>query len=672
MKKKETFRARIRRSIADGNLQVALDGNARRRTEGRLKAFTSLPDHRARKQRAHAIKVGVIADLDQVLERFIAHVKANGIQVHRAADGEEAIRIFLEIAARGNARLAVKSKSMISEEIHFNHAVEASGLGMRVVETDLGEYIVQLRGERPSHILTPAVHLRREQVGQLFHEKLGVPYTEDIPEMVATARRVLREIFLQAEIGVSGVNFGVAETGSLCLVTNEGNGRMCTTVPPVHVALMGIERLVPTLDDLALFLSLLPRSATGQKLSVYTSLIHSPRRPGETEGPRERHLILVDNGRSAMRSSPLAEALYCLRCGACLNACPVFREIGGHAYLGSDGSIAPYPGPIGAVVSPGLFGCENYGQLSQASSLCGACREACPVDIDLPGLLLRVRGGDVPQKESSEGIGLPRTLKFGLKAFRLVAQNQGLFSLGQRLGTFLSLIYSPRRPYMHLPRWTGWGFSKDFPRLAARSFHRRWKHIQQNVREINTDQIQSPASLDDPAPVMTLVEKFVQEFEAVGGRLHRVSEKELPGAVASLLKEDHIDPIQCAAGLAQMEAFLQESGISTVHEADPQLRAGITAALVGIADTGSLLLVAGERGALTASLLPEIHIVVLRSSQLVPSLADALAKEQVRSASAAVIITGPSRTGDIEMALTIGVHGPREIHVFLVDDARQA
>ena len=197
-------------------------------------------------------------------------------------------------------------------------------------------------------------------MGQLFHEKLGTPYTEDIPEMVATARRVLRQVFLTADIGVSGVNFGVAETGTLCLVTNEGNGRMVTSLPPVHVALMGIERLVPTLDDLALFLSLLPRSATGQKLSVYTSLIHSPKRFEDADGPQERHLILVDNGRSAMRNSPLAEALSCIRCGACLNACPVFREIGGHAYIGRDGSIAPYPGPIGAVVSPALVRLRKF------------------------------------------------------------------------------------------------------------------------------------------------------------------------------------------------------------------------------------------------------------------------------------------------------------------------
>ncbi len=248
----KTFRERIRESIADENLQIALDGNALRRTLGRLEAFSSFPDYQERRERLHAIKADVISHLDKYLEQFIARVTANGIQVHRAADAQAAIRIFLEIASEHNANLVAKSKSMLSEEINFNHALEQAGL--KVVETDLGEYIVQLRGERPSHILTPAVHLRRGQVGQLFHEKLGVPYTEDIPEMVATARRILRAVFLNAELGVSGVNFGVAETGTLCLVTNEGNGRMVTSLPPVHVALMGIERLVPTLDDLAQFL----------------------------------------------------------------------------------------------------------------------------------------------------------------------------------------------------------------------------------------------------------------------------------------------------------------------------------------------------------------------------------------------------------------------------------
>ena len=276
---------------------------------------------------------------------------------------------------------------MVSEEIELNHALEKEGI--EVIETDLGEYIVQLRHERPSHIITPAVHLRKEQVGELFHEKLGIPYTVDIPTLTATARKVMREVFLTADIGLSGVNFGVAETGGMCVVTNEGNARMVTTLPPVHIALMGMERLVPNLDDLALMLSLLPRSATGQKLTVYTQLLHKP------FADQQRHIILLDNGRTRLRNSPLKESLYCIRCGACLNACPVFRELSGHAYIGSDLSIAPYPGPIGSVISPGLLG-ENYVQLAQASSLCGACKEVCPVDIDLPKLLTRVRAGQSP------------------------------------------------------------------------------------------------------------------------------------------------------------------------------------------------------------------------------------------------------------------------------------
>ena len=420
------FRNRIRQALADSNLQTALDNNAQRRKDGRLAAFASLPDYQERCQRAHAIKADVIAHLDEYLARFIEKVTANSIIVHRAADSAEAVNIVLEIVRnlpqRNEGRedssqeirvhsrssvvaspLVAKSKSMVSEEINLNHALEAAGI--RVVETDLGEYIVQLRGERPSHIITPAVHLRRQEVGQLFAEKLGIPYTEDIPTLTNTARRVLRDVFLTADVGLSGVNFGVSETGTLCIVTNEGNGRMVTTLPPVHIALMGIERIVPTLDDLALFLSLLPRSATGQKLSVYTSLIHSPKRITDPDGPLERHLILVDNGRSRLLASPLREALYCIRCGACLNACPVFREIGGHAY------VSIYPGPIGSVISGALVD-PQFANLAQASSLCGACREACPVDIDLPGLLLRVRSGLSPQSpkngdESTRRLALP-------------------------------------------------------------------------------------------------------------------------------------------------------------------------------------------------------------------------------------------------------------------------
>ncbi|MDO9130253.1 MAG: LUD domain-containing protein [Anaerolineales bacterium] len=696
-----TFRKRIQQSINDQNLQIALDNNAQRRKAGRLTAFASVPDYQERRARAHAVKADVIANLDEYLDKFIANVTENGITVHRAADSAEAVKIVLGIVENPTQRtqsntkdsfvslrgekLIAKSKSMVSEEINLNHALAEHGI--RVVETDLGEYIVQLRGERPSHIITPAVHLRRGDVGQLFHEKLGVPYTEDIPTLTATARKVLREVFLTADVGLSGVNFGVAESGTLCIVTNEGNGRMCTTIPPVHIALMGMERLVPTLDDLALMLSLLPRSATGQKLSVYTSLIHSPKRPNDPDGPFERHLILLDNGRSAIRHSPLAESLYCIRCGACLNACPVFREIGGHAYVGADRSIAPYPGPIGSVVSAGLFGCGNYGHLAQASSLCGACKEACPVDIDLPGLLLRIRAGEgVKRKEvkcNHSGIGLPATLKLGLRVFRYVAATPRLFAVLQTLGGILSRVYSPRQAYMRMPAWTGWGYSKDLPRLAVRPFRARWKHAKLvhpgsgiGTSLYRESVLQSASSTPVSQSTNSLIYQFTNELETLGGRVYPISEKELSAKLVEFLKSKGIDRVYVdAVGATFMVAQGQGHTLSghlalplqIVREPDPTARVGITGALAGIAETGSLVITSGEGRPLTASLLPEIHIAVLRAKDLYASLPQVINLREVREASAAVLITGPSRTADIEMTLTIGVHGPKELHVFVVD-----
>jgi len=689
------FREKIRQSIADENLQAALDANAERRRKGREAAFASIPDYPERRARAHAIKADVVARLDEYLAQFIANVEKNGILVHRAGDAAEANKIVLDItqyAVRSTGIqvdrytstqvdtqhaprniLIAKSKSMVSEEINLNHALEEHGI--RVVETDLGEYIVQLRGERPSHIITPAVHLRRGDVGRLFHEKLGIPYTEDIPTLTNTARRVLRDVFLTADIGVSGVNFGVAETGTLCIVTNEGNGRMVTTLPPVHVALMGIERLVPTLDDLALFLSLLPRSATGQKMSVYASLIHSPRRIADPstwleacpDGPQERHLILLDNGRSAIRHSPLAESLYCIRCGACLNACPVFREIGGHAY----GSI--YPGPIGSVISCALVD-PKFAYLAQASSLCGACREACPVDIDLPGLLLRVRAGHLPVISdqcsviSGEGRGLPSVVKLGLKLYRRVAASPRLFRLVLRtLGLF------PLPQWIRLPAWTGWGYSKDFPRLTVRPFRARWKNVKQSIKEtgkqLEREQVGKETSRQVERKQVdretgTAVAQFTKELTALGGQAYLVSEQELPARLTEFLQSKGVERVQADESVAKYI-----TGILAVREPDPTIRAGVTGALAGIADTGSLVIVSGQARPLTASLLPEIHVVVLKTSQILPTVADALCRPEVREAAAGVIVTGPSRTADIEMTLTLGVHGPGELHVFLIDDS---
>lgn len=650
------FRERIRVSLANKTLQIALDANAERRVRGRIAAFASLPDWRERRQKAHAVRADVIAHLDEYLEQFISNARENNVTVHRAKDANESIKIILEIVqaatddgSRRTPILIAKSKSMVSEEINLNHALEAEGI--RVVETDLGEYIVQLRNERPAHIITPAVHLRRSDVGQLFHEKLGIPYTEDIPSLTNTARKVLREIFLTADVGISGVNFGIAETGGICLVTNEGNGRMVTTLPRTHIALMGMERLLPSLDDLALMLSLLPRSATGQKLSVYTQLLHSPL------NGQHRHILLLDNGRTQLRNSPLQESLYCIRCGACLNACPVFRELGGHAY----GSV--YPGPIGSVISAGLFGSE-FVPLAQASSLCGACKDACPVDIDLPKLLTRVRAGQAPNTQTAERIS--PSSKFFMQIYSRVARDPRLFTISQRLAAVGSYLISPFSSMFRLPASTGWGYSKDFPRFAVKPFRARWKALKQieieTSRQVNR-YTSTQANKEASEQQIDVIAQFTTELSALGGFV--LATNNPTRDIIEFLKSRGINHIHLEPNTLD-ESILHQAGISTSSTPDPAMHVGVTKAICGLADTGSILIVDGEGGSLHASLLPEVHIATLKKSAVLPSLENAMGL--VRESKAAVFITGPSRTADIEMTLTIGVHGPSELHVFLVDD----
>jgi L-lactate dehydrogenase complex protein LldF len=668
----DLFHSQIRAALDDPVLQSALDGNAERRQRAFSQAFASLPQGRqALRQRAHAVRAEVIAHLDQYLAQFIANLQANGVVVHHGDTADQVVQIVSDIAQNAGARLVVKSKSMVSEEVHLNHALEA--LGVRVVETDLGEYIVQLRSEPPAHIITPAVHLTRAQVAQTFVEKLGIAYTEDIPTLTRIARQLLRQVFLDADIGISGVNFGVAESGTLCIVTNEGNGRMCTTLPRLHIALMGIERLVPTLDDLALMLYLLPRSATGQKLSVYTSLIHSPRRPGEVDGSLERHLILVDNGRSAMRRSPLAESLYCIRCGACLNACPVFREIGGHVYQGVSGQYTPYPGPIGSVVSPGLFGVEEFGHLARASSLCGACKDACPVDIDLPKLLLRVRaeGANLAHASSSASrrSHVPASLRLALRLYTWLASSPRRYAVAQRIGGGFGWLASLFSRWLRLPAFTGWGYSKDFPLPNGRPFRDRFAALHPaNHADGNSETLPPPAESPHSSNSKPLAQQFSDELAALGGVVVHCSPEELAGRIAQELMRREIRRVQTwdeshlPAGLI---SALRESGVQTQREPDPQIRAGLTGALAGVAESGTLVLSGGAQQPLTASLLPEIHLAVLREADILPSLPQALGLQSVREAPTAVLISGPSRTADIEMTLTIGVHGPGELLVYI-------
>ncbi|MBK6793148.1 MAG: LUD domain-containing protein [Anaerolineales bacterium] len=659
-----SFRQRIRKSIQNETLQTALDNNTERRLRGKALAFESIPDWRERRQRAHRIRADVIDHLDEYLDQFVANAQANGIIVHRARDAKEAIEIVLKISKSITNHqlpntLIAKSKSMVSEEIELNHALEKHGIN--VVETDLGEYIIQLRKEKPSHIITPAAHLKKEQVAQLFHEKLGIPYTEDIPTLTATARNVLREVFLTADIGISGVNFGVAETGGICLVTNEGNGRMVTTIPKTHIALMGMERLAPNLDDLSLLLSLLPRSATGQKLTVYTQLIHKPM-PGQT-----RHLIILDNGRSRVRNSPLKESLYCIRCGACLNACPVFRELSGHAYIGRDLAIAPYPGPIGSVISPGLFG-ENYFQLAQASSLCGACKEVCLVDIDLPKLLTRVRAGQADEErgKKKDGAGLTGSTRFFLKIYARLATQPKLFALSQKFASLGTHLLSPRSQWMRLPAFTGWGYSKDLPRFAGKTFRSRWKGnrelgIGRTLPQTVSQNGNTPEPIHDVSIPDSRLTRFTTELTALSGNVYQTSNP--TQSIIEYLLSKSVTKIYLQPNVLN-ESLLRQAGIDFTHNPDPTLTIGVTKAWVGLADTGSVLEADDE---LLGSLLPEIHLTVLESENILPSLPDAIEMAKGKNA---VFITGPSRTADIEMTLTIGVHGPKEIHVF-VDDSKR-
>jgi L-lactate dehydrogenase complex protein LldF len=668
------FRARIRKAIANPTLQIALDANAERRVKGRVSALETLPNWRERRQQAHSIRADVIEHLDAYLDQFISSAENNGVVIHRAKSAADAIKTVLEIVGADgrpySEKLVAKSKSMVSEEIELNHALEAQGI--KVVETDLGEYIVQLRNEKPAHIITPAVHLRRNDVGKLFHEKLGVPYTEDIPTLTNTARKVLRDVFLTANVGISGVNFGVAETGGICLVTNEGNGRMITTLPPIHIALMGMERLVRNLDDLAILLSLLPRSATGQKLSVYTQLIHKPL------PDQQRHIIILDNGRTGLRNSPLKESLYCIRCGACLNACPVFRELSGHAYNST------YSGPIGSVISAGFFG-SDFVPLAQASSLCGACKEACPVDIDLPKLLVRVRSGLSPKRtdqqfpQTSDG-GLSTLSKIFMRIYSQVARNPRLFAISLRLASLGTHLVSPFSNMFRIPAFTGWGYSKDFPRFASKNFRARFLESDSLLSE--TSKVEPITYKQSPPKEETLrssshrpdvlregdinkIEQFTKELTAVSGKLSRTNANDLTKKIVELLQARDIKQIHVEPNLLD-QAVLQKAGITVSHEPDPAIRVGVTKAICGLADTGSILETDGEGRSLHASLLPEIHIALLRESEILPSLDQGV--HLMRASKSAVFITGPSRTGDIEMSQTIGVHGPGEVHVFLVDD----
>lgn len=417
------FRAASAEAVLNERLIAAVRHTADLLVSKREAAVSSMPDYETARARVKKMRLEALDHIEENVSRFAAQAQKAGAVVHHAADASEASAIAVGIATGKGVRSAVKTKSMTSEEAGLNEALEDSGI--EVTETDLGEFIIQLAGEKPSHIMAPAIHKNRSEVADLFARKTGAEPGLGVEGLVAHARKVLRKKFLEAELGITGANFAVAETGTVVIVTNEGNGRMCTTLPPLQIVLLGIDKIVPELADLPELLMLLTRSASGQPISSYVSMTTGPALKGEEEGPRELHIILMDNGRRKMVRGPYREMANCLHCGACLSHCPVYRAVGGHAY----GSV--YSGPMGSVLSPLLFGKKDHAGLPWACTLCGRCAEICPASIPLPDYLRKLRG-EVTEPGLKAGLASrlaanPALYLLGIKMMRRLLASGGRF-----------------------------------------------------------------------------------------------------------------------------------------------------------------------------------------------------------------------------------------------------
>src|SRR5688572_877168 len=467
------FKDNARRALAAPELQSALAKVKRGFIDKRAAAAARLPEFEALRDSARDIKDHTLAHLDLYLERYDEKVTASGGSVHYARNAEEAREIILSICREAGARTVTKGKSMIAEEIGLNSHLEAGGI--TPVETDLGEYIIQLRGEMPSHIIAPSVHVTAAQIEQDFrrvHKTLdpGRDLSEPV-KLLGEARTVLRQRFLAADVGITGANFLVAETGTSIIVTNEGNGDLTQILPKTHIVLASIEKLVPTLEDVSQLLRVLARSATGQEMSVYTTFSTGPRRSADADGPENYHVVLIDNGRSSMLGTSFEEMLRCIRCGACMNHCPVYHAVGGHAY----GWV--YPGPMGAVLTPSLIGVDKAGHLPNASTFCGRCESVCPVRIPLPKLMRHWR-----EREFERHLTAP-TVRAGLNLWGFFARRPGLYRFATRAAMgALGFAGRQRGRFTWLPMAKGWTKYRDFPAPQGETFQQRWKRERKGTR----------------------------------------------------------------------------------------------------------------------------------------------------------------------------------------------
>jgi L-lactate dehydrogenase complex protein LldF len=701
-----SFPEAARRSLADTQLRANLARATTTIRDKRARVVDELPDWEQLRAAGAQAKDRALLGLDTELERLEASVSAAGGQVHWARDGAEACEIITGIARSHGFRELVKVKSIASDEIKLNEALAEAGIS--AVETDLAELIIQLGHDLQSHILVPAIHKNRAEIRDLFRSELQLPDLSDEPAALTEAARLhLRSKFLSARMGVSGANFAVAETGTVCVVESEGNGRMCTTLPEVLVTLMGVEKVVPAWRDMEVFLQLLPRSSTGERMNPYTSLWTGVR---EGDGPREFHLVLLDNGRTRALADEIGrQALRCIRCSACLNVCPVYARVGGHAYE------SVYPGPIGAILTPQLKGVEQAGSLPYASSLCGACADVCPVNIEIPRLLthLRAREREAAGKLDPEWLSM--------KGLYRVFSSRERYEQAQRLARVASrpLVRGGRIPRAPGPL-AGWTTSRDLPMPPAETFREWWRrtrplaplspgppvpaapvaptvptkcrettssrHRDQPTREIVLARIREAiAGAAPPAPeppayrtedsrsrdeIVTLFAERVAEYRAT---VHRVAEAEVAARAASICADQGASrlgvPADLPAEWRPPEVELVDDQDLSATELD-ELDGAITGCAVAIAETGTFVLdgVVGQ-GRRALSLVPDLHVCVVRAEQVVGLVPEAIGQleQGAREGRPLTFVSGPSATSDIELNRVEGVHGPRILHVLLVD-----
>ena len=691
---------------------------------------------------ASEIKWEAINHLDRYLEEFAAKIEARGVKVFWAENAQEARDYIVKVARQNNVRSIIKSKTMTGEEIHLNEKLEEEGF--EIVESDLGEYIVQLRQEPPYHFVFPSMHLKRKQISDLFHDKLGSPPTDEPEELTMTARRIMRQKFCAADMGITGANFLIAETGMISITENEGNSRLTAALPKVHVAIVGIEKVLPKFTDLALFLPMLATAGAGQSLTCYNTFYGAPKLPGEPDGPKEFHVVLLDNRRTQLLAdAEQRDALHCIRCGACLNVCPIFKNVGGHSYG------TTYQGPIGSVITPHLRGLHDWKHLSQASSLCGACTEACPVKINLHHHLLHNRRNAAQANPTF-------VERIMYRGFAFTMLRPKIYQLATKLGRLLQPLRTvidgtaldPLRP---------WTKTRSFPPLAQKSFRDLWRERSNN----RAPTVREGLSLDVPNRAATVKERSSHNHgdlgtrsltvgaqlnapngrETILGRIREALKIAAPhpraadhhgsplisGEVASKPGEDGpqqwLPPVgktldeqielfrqnalalkadfQICADLAEATQFVKtlaaNEGWKRIGFHDGELTttvagalalptvktdggyaldalescdAGITECESLIAQIGTVLVSARRSGGRALSVLPPHHIVLARRSQMMPDLTAALRQVQEKFPNQfpglLSLITGPSRTGDIERILVLGAHGPKRLTILLV------